>query len=102
MTTKATTPASTKIATCYDPKADPGSGRCIEIRKFAGPGDPYVVAEIHNGTAVHSRRVATQTRALEIAANLGYTDVLRADEVPHASGSLHVDGEMTDAADYET
>jgi len=111
-----TAPASTKIATCYNPTNAPGSGRCIEIRKFSGFDDPYVIAEIHNGAAVYSRRCPTEERAIAIAANLGYDEVLRASadgtvvitdagnskEVPHASGSLHVDGEMTDTADYET
>lgn len=78
--------ATTKIATCYNPSLEPGSGRLVEIRRDNTTAEAnrvagrFVIAKVHRGVAENTTRVRSEDEALAHAAELGYTDVLRADD----------------------
>lgn len=70
-------PATTKIATCYNPEHEPGSRRLVEIRLDNRTGR-CTAAEIHNGGASWSSEHSSEIEALAHAVELGYSDVVRA------------------------
>ncbi len=79
MTTKTRPPASTKIATCYNPNATTRHV-VVEIRHENRKGDPkpYTVARIFRGVGEGYTRHATEDEAIAEAASFGFTDVVRA------------------------
>ncbi len=77
MTTKTRPPASTKIATCYNPTLPVGTPMLIEIRRDRKGPTPFTAARIHRGVGEGYTRHATEAEALTEAAQLGYTDVVR-------------------------
>lgn len=77
-------PALEKIATCYNPSHESGSGRLVTIMRDntgakANHAGRYVVATVKDRIADWSTRAHTEEAALKTAAELGYTDVLRPD-----------------------
>lgn len=77
-------PATTKIATAYNPAAEPGAGRLISIRrdnttcKANRDHGRFVVAQINkSGTSDGNSRFRTEQAAIDHAVAIGYTDVVR-------------------------
>lgn len=76
MTTK---PASEHVASCYAPNVDGvPNRRHVEIRYDNQSRAPagYVVTTINDTVAESSQRCGSRAAALELAANLGYTEVV--------------------------
>jgi len=76
-------PATTKIATAYNPDQVPGTRRLISIcrdntsAKANRDHGRFVASEIKNGACVWSTRRCTEQAAIDHAIALGYTDVVR-------------------------
>lgn len=69
-------PAMTLIANCYNPSDAPGAGRQVEIRRDNRKGW-FVCATLQRGEVTAAKYRYSDSAALEYAAALGYTDVLR-------------------------
>jgi hypothetical protein len=77
-------PATTKIATAYDPEHDPGMGRLISIRrdntvcKANRDHGRFIVAQINkSGTSDGVSRFRAEQDAIDHVIAIGYTDVVR-------------------------
>ncbi len=70
-------PATTKIATAYNPKHERGARRLLDVRRDNTNGK-YVVAEIHDGVAVWASSFGNERRAIDHALELGYTEIVDA------------------------
>lgn len=76
-----TQPATTKIATCYDPTASPGSRRaraCIEIHRDNHLAN-YSATLVEERIGEHVTWHGSEDGAIAEAAARGYTEVLRAE-----------------------
>jgi hypothetical protein len=76
-------PATTKIATAYNPDHEPGVGRLISIYrdnttcKENRDHGRFVVAQIKSGTSDGNSRFRTEQAAIDHAVAIGYADVVR-------------------------